>query len=178
MQDAKACMADDACWRHLLDGFSNSTQQDHRHKSRTSSPPTAPSAASKDEPVIKLPAQITVAATEAHAVELGLQQPAWVDAVVVFEGAGRQPCATGALDATESAASRQLQQFVIRMNHSDVPPTRLLADTFDVFPSRNNGLSLYQRWDCCGYVQCMREGYRADSVAARVFGWDVSVYFA
>lgn len=34
--------------------------------------------------------------------------------------------------------------YVIRMNHTDVPPTPLLLDLFDVAPTRNNGLGLYR----------------------------------
>lgn len=30
------------------------------------------------------------------------------------------------------------------MNHTDVPPTPLLLDPFDVAPTRNNGLGLYR----------------------------------
>lgn len=30
------------------------------------------------------------------------------------------------------------------MNHTDVPPTPLLLDLFDVAPTRNNGLGLYR----------------------------------
>lgn len=48
--------------------------------------------------------------------------------------------------ATGGGLSAQLLRgYQVRMNHSDVPPTRLVLDSFDVVPSRNNALSLYQK---------------------------------
>ncbi len=49
---------------------------------------------------------------------------------------------TSALQPSSSAS--RSWRYIIRMNHSDVPPTPLLLDLFDVSPTANNGLGYYR----------------------------------
>ncbi len=42
----------------------------------------------------------------------------------------------------------QLLTYSIRMNHTDTPSTRFILDSFDIVPSKQNALALYQRCVC------------------------------
>lgn len=56
------------------------------------------------------------------------------------------PPPASAAAAPLSPLLRSLGRAVLGMNHTAVPPTRLLLDLFEVVPTRGNGLGLYRRW--------------------------------
>ncbi|GAX84392.1 hypothetical protein CEUSTIGMA_g11814.t1 [Chlamydomonas eustigma] len=79
--------------------------------------------------------QISVMATADDAVRQAVDNPMKVDAVVI-------------LSAIKEQSSEQHDkirwEYTIRMNHTDVPPTPLLLDLFDVSPTSKNGLGFYR----------------------------------
>ena len=91
--------------------------------------------------------QLQVVASAEEAASRVMANPRQIDAVVIVSAA---PSAS----PSYSTAS---WSYIIRMNHTDVPPTPLLLDLFDVSPTPTNGLGYYRdywffanlqvRWD-------------------------------
>lgn len=75
---------------------------------------------------------LQLAASEEDVMEQLQRQPHSLDAVVVFPQAVAAAAAANSSDAPAGDAS--LLEYAIRLNASDVPPTRLLRDLFDVSP--------------------------------------------
>ena len=78
--------------------------------------------------------QLQVVASAEEAASRVMANPRQIDAVVIVSAA---PSAS----PSYSTAS---WSYIIRMNHTDVPPTPLLLDLFDVSPTPNNGLGYYR----------------------------------
>lgn len=61
-----------------------------------------------------------------------MANPRQIDAVIIVSAPIGAP------------SSPSLWRYIIRMNHTDVPPTPLLLDLFDVSPTPTNGLGYYR----------------------------------
>lgn len=90
-----------------------------------------------------LSSHFRVLSSEGEAVQLLEEEPDSVDAVVVFPeataaaGIANNMSAHGMHKQSSHASSNgdsQLLDYVIRLNSSDIPPTQLLQDMFDVSP--------------------------------------------
>lgn len=80
--------------------------------------------------------------------------PETYDALLAFTPTANSVSAAAAATAAAAAATDRVGGpviglplvYSISMNHSDVPAPGLRFDLFDVIPSRDNALSLYQKW--------------------------------
>ncbi|KXZ53111.1 hypothetical protein GPECTOR_7g1001 [Gonium pectorale] len=93
--------------------------------------------------------QIRLIASLEEGRRLVTDDPDDFDALVAFplepEAAAAQPPLAARLP-TPADPSLPLLRAVVGMNHTDVPPTKLLLDLFEVVPTLGNGLSLYRRY--------------------------------
>lgn len=78
------------------------------------------------------------------------EHPETYDALLAFtttaEPVSAAAAATAAADHVGGPVIGLPLVYSISMNHSDVPAPGLRFDLFDVIPSRQNDLSLYQKW--------------------------------